>query len=332
MKEMAQIKRGRFKPRPLNIFLIALAVVVTGVLSWSSLMLARTEIKIQADGKQLTHKTLKATVGDALTEAGVTVGSRDKVTPGLKEKVHGGMAVVVERAFPVYLAADGSKSTVYTTSASVRDVLKLASLDLSEKDRVDPALDSTVEPGCEIRVIRVAEETIKEQFPIPEGSERKSDSSMIKGEQRIVQEGAPGEGERLIRVVYEDGKEVSRSTVQEQVLRPAVNRIVAYGTTAAVSRGGNTLRFRRSLQVRATAYGPSVGSHTATGHSVAKGIVAVDPQVIPLGSRLYVDGYGYGRALDVGSAIKGNAIDVFFPSDAECLSWGVRSVTVYILE
>ena len=61
-------------------------------------------------------------------------------------------------------------------------------------------------------------------------------------------------------------------------------------------------------------------------------MIAVDPRVIPLGTRLYVDGYGYGRALDVGGAIKGNRIDVFLPSEAECRRWGVRTVKVYILE
>lgn len=81
-----------------------------------------------------------------------------------------------------------------------------------------------------------------------------------------------------------------------------------------------------------TAYGPSAGSFTATGHRVARGIVAVDPRVIPLGSRVYVDGYGHARALDVGGAIKGNRIDVFFPSEADCRRWGVRSVKVYILD
>lgn len=324
-------KRSR-KSRSFYISMIALVFVLTGLIAWSGISLAQQEIKIQVDGKKLPHKTRKTTVGEALTEAGVRVNPRDKVTPDPNEKVKDGMLVVVERAFPVYLVADGSVTTIYTTRTPVKNVITLASLSLGDQDRVSPSLDSQVEPGCKIRVTRVAKETIKEQFSIPAASERRSDSSLLKGQQRVVHEGSPGEGERLIQVVYEDGEEVTRETVQERVVRPPVSRVVAYGTTSAISRGGSVVRFRKSLQVRATAYGPSVGSHTATGHKVARGIVAVDPRVIPLGTRLYVDGYGYGKALDVGGAIKGNAIDVFFPSDAECRRWGVRTVKVYILE
>lgn len=320
------------KSRPLYVCMIALVFTLTGVLAWSAVSLARQEIKIQVDGKELTHKTMKTTIGEALTEAGVKVNPKDKVTPGSNERVKDGMVVVVERAFPVRLVADGGVKTIYTTRAPVKDVIQLVSLSLGEQDRISPSLDSMVEPGCEIRVTRITEETVKEKFSIPATSERKSDSSMIKGQQRVVREGSPGEGERLIKVVYEDGKEVARNTIEEQVVRPPVSRVVAYGTTSAVSRGGNNIRFRKSLQVTATAYGPSAGSYTATGHRVARGVIAVDPRVIPLGSRLYVDGYGYGRALDVGGAVKGNTIDLFFPSEAECRSWGVRSVMVYILE
>ena len=78
--------------------------------------------------------------------------------------------------------------------------------------------------------------------------------------------------------------------------------------------------------------GEHADGYTAIGLKAEPGIVAVDPRVIPLGSRLYIDGYGYGRALDVGGAVKGNAVDLFFPSDAECYRWGVRYVNVYILQ
>jgi 3D (Asp-Asp-Asp) domain-containing protein len=124
----------------------------------------------------------------------------------------------------------------------------------------------------------------------------------------------------------------TRETVEERVLRPSVNKVIAYGTANVVSRGGNTLRYRRVFQARATAYGPSAGKYTATGAKAGRGSIAVDPRVIPLGTRLYVDGYGHGTANDVGGEIKGNAVDVYFPSDAECRRWGVRTVNVYILE
>lgn len=315
----------------LPIYLI-LVVAITGCLVWVSIASARQEIKIRVDGKVVRHKTLQRTVGPALSEAGIKMGPRDQTVPGPEARVRNGQTVTVERAFPVRLTADGRTKTVLTAPVSVQDFLKLASLSLGEKDRVNLPLQDKVYPGCEVRVTRVLEKTVQEQFTVPAPTERRVDPSLLRGQQNLVREGVPGEGERLVKVVCEDDKEVSRETVLERVVRPPVSKVVAYGTRATVSRGGNTLRFRRAFDARATAYSFSAGSRTATGHRVRPGVVAVDPQVIPLGSRLYIDGYGYGTALDVGGAIKGERVDVFFPTEAECRRWGVRRVRVYVLE
>ncbi len=330
-KEQKQEKKRGISTRPSYISVIALVVVLAGVVGWTAFSFAQNEVTIQADGEEIHHKTFKRTVGELLTEADLQLGEYDQVTPGVEEPLTKGIKVVVERAFPVYLEADGNMDTLYTTGASVKEMMELAALDLGEMDKVEPALDAKVSPECKICVTRVSEETITEAYSIPNDSERKADSSMAKGQQRVLNEGTPGKGERHIQVVYEDGKEASRKTIREKVLKKPVNKVVAYGTASSVSRGGKVINFRKSIQMRSTAYGPSAGTHTATGHRVAKGMVAVDPRVIPLGTRVYVEGYGYATALDVGGAIKGNRIDVYLPSDSECRRWGVRSVKVYVL-
>jgi 3D (Asp-Asp-Asp) domain-containing protein len=63
-----------------------------------------------------------------------------------------------------------------------------------------------------------------------------------------------------------------------------------------------------------------------------QGVIAVDPRIIPLGTRVYVDGYGYALAADTGGAIKGNKIDVCFETHDEALRWGMRNTKVYVLE
>ena len=98
---------------------------------------------------------------------------------------------------------------------------------------------------------------------------------------------------------------------------------------------GEPSRYRRVLTMEATAYSsedPGCGPYTARGSRVAKGLVAVDPNVIPLGTRLYISGYGPAIADDTGGAIKGQVIDVAFNSRNEALQFGRRQVTVYILE
>lgn len=308
---------------------IALVAAITGCLVWASIACARQEVRIRVDGRMVRYSTLQRTVGAALREAGIELEPWDRVVPGPEAMVTNGLTITVERAFPVRLVADGRTTTVWTTRATVQQVLERASLELGEFDRLNLPLQAMVRRGCEIRVTRVREKTVREQYPIPAPVENRPDTSLPRGQRRVVREGTPGAGERRIKVVLEDGKEVSRETLSERVLRPPVSRILAYGTLGAVSRGGTVLRFRRALEARATAY--STGSRTATGHPVGRGVVAVDPGVIPLGSRLYIEGYGYGTALDVGSAIKGNRIDVFFPTEAECRRWGVRYVKVYVL-
>lgn len=90
----------------------------------------------------------------------------------------------------------------------------------------------------------------------------------------------------------------------------------------AVPAGG------RSLSVQAYSY--CLSGRTASGRYTAPGIVAVDPGVIPLGSKLYIPGYGWGVAADTGGAIVGNKIDVWFPTSGQCYQWGVRPVTIKV--
>lgn len=84
----------------------------------------------------------------------------------------------------------------------------------------------------------------------------------------------------------------------------------------------------RPLRVMATAY--ALRGHTASGAYTRMGTIAVDPRVIPLGTRLYVPGYGWGQAQDTGGAIRGNVIDLWMPSNRHCFAWGVRTVDILV--
>lgn len=101
-----------------------------------------------------------------------------------------------------------------------------------------------------------------------------------------------------------------------------------------VSRGGG-----RTLYMVATGYTdapeenwPYAGMPSYIGMPLQRGVVAVDPNVIPMGTKLYVEGYGDAIAADQGGAIKGNRIDLFFDSKSEAYNWGMRTVKVTIIE
>ena len=149
---------------------------------------------------------------------------------------------------------------------------------------------------------------------------------------------------------YVDSKLTSKSLEEEIVYIDPVDEIIEVGTkeyVVATSRGG--FRFETELDMIATAYDLSYESTgknpgdpyfgiTASGAKAQPGTVAVDPSVIPLGTKLYIastDGspdYGFATALDTGGAIKGNRIDLFMEDGTACDRYGIRQVKVYILE
>ena len=89
-----------------------------------------------------------------------------------------------------------------------------------------------------------------------------------------------------------------------------------------------TAKAGRTLTV--TAYAYCINGRTASGAYTSKGCIAVDPRVIPMGSKIYIPGYGWGKAMDTGGSVKGNVIDVWFPSNSECMQWGVRTVKITV--
>jgi len=98
---------------------------------------------------------------------------------------------------------------------------------------------------------------------------------------------------------------------------------------AVLSLGKLQAESKYELQVRAVAY--CLKGHTASGTHPEKGTIAVDPKIIPLGSKIYVPGYGWGKALDCGGGIKGRIIDIWYPSYQDCINWGSRKLAIIIV-
>ena len=155
-------------------------------------------------------------------------------------------------------------------------------------------------------------------------------------------EGKPGESHIIWRVYYRNGKEVRRVKVREDVIEPPQPRIYEIGVHGHIaSRGtvGRSAAFRtvKVLEMHASAYTPhrsggGTGTgRTATGLPAGYGLVAVDPRVIPLGTVLYIEGYGMAIAADTGRAIRGRKIDLCYATRQQALQFGRRKVRVHIL-
>jgi len=318
-----------FVSKPFRILLIFLILSSAAAVGFAAV---HKEVIIEDDGKKIEVSTFAGNVEELLKQEGIKLNPGDKVSPGLKEAISEGSKIVVSRGFDVNIVLDGEKyKTVKTTQMKVKDILENAGIKPGSNMIVKPSLNSVIEEEATIYVTRVTTKEVVIKEEIPYDTHKKRDGLLQKGKTRIVQKGAKGIKELTYRITVAKGKVIDRDLMKVRVLKEPVSEIIAVGTLNTISRGGSRFRYKKVIDVIATAY-THTGGNTATGKWPGRGTVAVDPSVIPLGSRLYIEGYGFGVAQDVGSSIKGSRIDVFFESKSAALRWGRKRVKVYILE
>lgn len=307
------------------------AILFVLVLSVSFFFALQKPVTVTVDGKVIKDRVFF--VGDVegvLEKEAITLGRYDKVEPSLGSKVKKNTNIVVTRAFKVTVIADNSKKEIITTPISIKEAIRLAGFTLGEKDIVKTAPVAKTVPNQEIEVIRVTESEVTEEQTIPCGVERTTDNTLERGLTKTLDSGKNGLARNTIKITYHNGKEVKREVIGSETLVEPKNRVIAMGTITEVSRGNQTINFREARYMEASAY-TYTGYRTASGKHPEVGMVAVDPSVIPLGSRLYIEGYGFARAADTGGSIKGNKLDVFMEERSQCLNWGRRTVKVYVL-
>ena len=227
---------------------------------------------------------------------------------------------------------------ITTHGATVADALLEAGVTLSHTDRVRPVPSTPITPNLSIVVTRVRMALENQNLPLPCGTVFKMSSSVAPGHVQRGPSGVPGVLTKTFLVGYVNDHSTSRKLVKRSVTRQPVPAETLAGirvreARALPSRAGTYNRMR-ALSMTATGYSPYEGSSTgrcATGMRAGYGVVAVDPRVIHLGSRLYVEGYGYAVAGDTGGAIKGRRIDLGHTTRREALSVGRRHVTVWVL-
>jgi len=237
----------------------------------------------------------------------------------------------------VTVIADGQEWEWVSSQETVGGILEEAGVTLQGKDYVSPKLHTKAVQGMRIRVTRVTEKIVTQREPVGFKTIVKFDPRGT-AERTVIQKGKPGVKEMKYLVTYEDGVKTRCKTLNAQVIEKPVREIVAVSpatrAVALASRAGSHIR---CLEMIATAYAPfacggSRSGRAACGMRAGKGIVAVDPRVITLGTQLYVEGYGYCLAGDVGGAIKGSRIDLGFDTYREAIRFGRHAVKVYILD
>ncbi|MEG6521308.1 3D domain-containing protein [Desulfotomaculum sp. 1211_IL3151] len=290
------------------------------------------------EAKQSSKKAAKAAligisvlIVMTLVVLGFALWSEKITIPKMMVEVKGFVNELVTGGIPVHLQVAGKSEVVRTSSRDVKELLKEQGIQLKPEDIVLPALTTKLEKNIYIEVIRVDVKKEYNNRAIPFQAERLANPQMDRGIVKKVKEGKEGLQREIWAVRYENGIEVARNCESKEVIAWPINSMTQYGTLSMVNRGGQDLRFNRAVEMLATGY-TYTGKNTASGIPPSSGIAAVDPAVIPLGTRLYVEGYGKAIARDTGGAIKGNRIDLFYESENEALAWGKRNTRVYVLE
>lgn len=294
-------------------------------------------VRIKVDGQTITLQTRALTVQGALEEAGVVLQKADGYElVGEEEKLNDGATIEVTRAMPVKVWKAG-RTTEYTIGRkTVRDVLNAVGVDY-KGFQVYPGLDTEVTPDMTIHIISPTNKLTTETRDIPYEVEMRNNDNLPRGRQNVISPGQNGQEKVTYREI-KVGSETVRQELNREVLSEPVPEIVEVGTgnnlnMIETSRG--FVRYRSARTVEASAYTMAEGSGTgltSTGVVPYHGVVAVDPDVIPYGTRMYIPGYGFAVAADCGGAINGNTIDLFMEDYGDAISWGRRDVTVYFLE
>jgi uncharacterized protein YabE (DUF348 family) len=296
------------------------------------------QVQLVKNGEKKTVWTTATTVAQMLKEQKITLQEHDEVLPRPKTKLSNNLKVSVKSALSVTYIDGGKEQKVWSTSTTVADFLVQQGIKLNQLDRVEPNPEQSLADNVVINVIRVEKVTDVVEEPVDFAVITKQDSNLAQGTEQVVQEGQQGLTKRTYEIVYENGKEVVRNILNETNLKDKIDKVVAVGTMSLAQQISRGAASGREMYVTSTAYTASCNGcsgTTATGINLRANpnvkVIAVDPSIIPLGTKVYVEGYGYAIAADTGGAIKGYKIDIFVPSKADAYRWGVRKVKIRIL-
>lgn len=298
-------------------------------------------VVFQSQQTETVQSTSARTVGEFLKERGITVGAGDYVHPSLDTPVSPDMRIEYSASVPVTLANGSDRSAITTNAPDVGAMLEERGIRLGTYDKVSPSLADAIVPGETIRVTHIAKWISAQTIRIAPKTVHGIDFALPPGKTKIVSPGSAGERLAIISFTSVDGK-LSKRIVASHLLRKPRMRIIAegVGTYAAFAdfarRGLQKTAYiaANAMDMIATAYTASCAGcsgYTATGYRAGRGIVAVDPRVIPLGTKLFIPGYGFAIAGDTGGAIVGNRIDLGFNSYGDAIQFGRRPIKVYTL-
>lgn len=321
-----------------NRFIITSIFMATCLFVLGMTTLSLNTFEIKADGTEKTIRTYDTNLNNVLKNNGFDVDVKDRIT--YSEQKSGHFDVTIERGFIVNLFADGEMMSTTMYGGTVGDVLDKFDITLKSTDKVNYSTDEALTANMNITVNRVAYKTITDEYKVPYKTELVPLSYSYSGKKsNTARSGKEGVRTVTKELKIVDGEVVETKIVQDKITKKPVNAVVYSDASNLLNKGkGKPETYKRALEVTATAYtGAECSGNTATGKKPRVGYVAVDPRVIRLGTKLYIESldgsyvYGYAEAQDTGGAIKGKKIDIYLPSIPDCRQFGRKKMRVYVL-
>lgn len=350
-------------PKPWKYRLIAIVLIVSILAILLSQSVFAQNSYVITDGDNVTvHQSYSNDPDEVLQEVGITLSNEDTYTTTYNDGVS---SITIKRLQMVTVINRGEKSQIGTYGETVGELLDRLGITLSANDSVSYETDSITHDGMIIEIIRKGIQVYEFDEVIPFETKYYDDPTLAPGEEIVLIEGVNGIVHRKMQVTSENGREVDRVLLDETVRSETVDALIIRGPESNIvdqpdepefrvgendapkytisdnvitTANGTSYTFTGTMQVSATAYSCEGRTGICYSGTLARvGAIAVDPKVIPLGTKMYIvsnDGeyvYGYCTAEDIGGGIKGNRVDLYLDTVAECYAFGVRNCTVYFL-
>ena len=291
-------------------------------------------ITVVADGNQKVISTVYNNPQSILKQAGINLQENDDYSVSTGD-VRDNSVITVNRAVPVNIEIDGNTKTIKTAKKTVGELMSSLNLD-EDKYFVDQNKNAQINTNSTIKVLNVSTRLVLKDEVQPYNVIKEPDSSLIKGIEEVEQAGRNGLNRLLVREKYHNGVKVDEEVMQTTQLVRVRDQVVREGIAEPVAQKSVGFRsYSQVLYMEASAYLPYDGcgsGYTALGIPARYGVAAVDPRVIPLGTRLYIPGYGEAIAADTGGAVNGYTIDLCMEDYTQAINFGRRGVEVYILD
>lgn len=289
--------------------------------------------------------TTKDTVDEFLEENGIELKENESIVYDDVDNIADNSTIVIESALNINVTIDGQSRMVEakkgtTVGALIKDLTVENAVDYYY---VEGKNSDVLTNDTSINLLSRSEEIFTTKDVIQFETVYQDTEELEEGVTQVVTNGVNGEKTSTVKVVFYGGEEYLKKVVSEEVTVAPVNQVIKRGVAKSVSTPNGNLKYSHAYTMSASAYtagAESTGKNpgdkgygvTATGMIARHGVVAVDPKVIPLGTKLYIEGYGMAIAADTGGSIKGHKIDLFYENLSSALNFGRRSVKVYVLK